>query len=66
MGRALILGGLILLVMGLLVTFGGNFLNRIPGNFELRGKNWVIYFPFGLCLLISLIGTLLSWLLNRR
>jgi hypothetical protein len=66
MGRALIWTGLLLLLVGVIVTFGGSLFNRIPGNFVIRGKGWTFYFPLGLCLLISLIGSLLMWLFGRK
>jgi hypothetical protein len=59
MSRALIVAGILLVLVGVLW-------NRIPGNFELRGKNWTVYFPFGACLLISVLGSLLLWLFGRR
>ena len=66
MGRALIWAGVVLLVLGILFSLGPNLLNKIPGNIELRGKNWTFYFPFGLCVLISVIGSLLLWLFGKR
>jgi hypothetical protein len=66
MGRALIWAGILLIFLGILFSLGGNLWNKIPGNIQLRGKNWTLYFPLGICLVISLLGTLLLWLFGRR
>ena len=66
LGRTLIWAGLVLLAAGILISVGGSLWNRIPGNFEFKGKNWTIYFPFGICLVVSILGTLLLWLFSKR
>ena len=69
MGRALIVAGAILIVAGLLITFGGRLpfrLGRLPGDIVIRGKNSVFYFPLATCLLLSLVLSIVLWLLRRR
>ncbi len=69
MGRMLIGLGVVLIVMGLLVTLGERLpirLGRLPGDIVIRGKNTSFYFPVVTCLLISSALSLLMWLLNRR
>jgi hypothetical protein len=41
-------------------------LGRLPGDIQWRGKNTTFYFPLMTCILISLIGSLILWLINRR
>jgi len=61
-GVALIgLGAVVLLLNRLNLPFG-----RLPGDLVWRGKSTTIYFPWVTCLLISILGTLIFWLLNRR
>lgn len=43
-----------------------DFLKKIPGNFAWKLDGVTIYFPLALCILLSLIMTLLFWLLGRR
>jgi hypothetical protein len=67
-GRALILIGLGIAIVGVLVSFGGRLpvrLGRLPGDILIRGKNGAFYFPVVTCLLISVVLTLVMWLLNR-
>ncbi|MDQ6708304.1 MAG: DUF2905 domain-containing protein [Acidobacteriota bacterium] len=69
MGRLIIIAGLTLVAVGVLITFGGRLpirLGRLPGDITLRGKHATFYFPLVTCLLLSLIISLVSWLLSRR
>jgi Protein of unknown function (DUF2905) len=69
LGRLLIFAGLVLIALGALVLLLGRMnlpLGRMPGDIVWRGKNTTIYVPLVTCLLLSLLGTLLLWLFNRR
>ena len=69
MGRTLIILGLVLIVTGVLITFGERLpikLGRLPGDIVIRGKNSVFYFPIVTSLLLSVILTLVMWLFQRR
>lgn len=69
LGKTLItLGGLILLA-GFLVTLLEKSplkLGRLPGDIVLKGKHGAFYFPVVTCLLLSVVFSLLMWLLRRR
>lgn len=68
-GRTLIVLGVVLVVAGLLFTFGEKLplrLGRLPGDIEIRGKNSVFYFPVVTCILLSVILSLVMWLFGRR
>jgi hypothetical protein len=60
-GRLLIYAGIVLIVLGTLITFGVR-LGRLPGDLVFRGKNTTFYFPVVTCVVL----TLLSWLFSRR
>lgn len=66
-GKALVLAGLALVVVGLLVMAGGKvpFLGRLPGDIRIERENFSFYFPLGSCLLISGLLSLLFWLFRR-
>jgi hypothetical protein len=68
LGKLLIAAGLLLVLAGLIVTFAGRipWLGRLPGDIHLRGKNWDVYVPLGTSILVSVVLTLILWLLNRR
>ncbi len=67
LGKALIAAGLLLVGIGLLVTFGikFGFLGKLPGDIRIERENFTFFFPFGTCLLISLLLSLLFWLFRR-
>lgn len=61
--------GALLFAIGLLLWIGERSplrIGRLPGDIVIRGKSGVFYFPLVTCLLLSLLGSLLLWLLNRR
>lgn len=66
-GRPLIVVGAVLLVAGLLLTFGPRipFLGRLPGDIVWRRGNSTVYFPIVTCIVVSLLLTLLFSLFRR-
>ncbi len=67
-GRTLILAGAALVVLGLLFMVGEKLpirFGHLPGDIELRGKNSVFYFPLMTCLLLSVVLSLVMWLLRK-
>lgn len=55
----IVLGGVLYLVSKLGWT-------RLPGDFVYRGKNVVVYIPFGLMILVSVLGSVILYFLSRR
>ena len=68
LGRTLITIGLVLVATGLLVTVVGRFtpLGRLPGDVVFRRGNFTFYFPVVTCVVLSLLITLVMWLMGRR
>lgn len=66
-GKTLILFGLLLVVVGLLWTFGSKIplIGKLPGDIRIERENFTFYFPLGTCILISLVLSLLLWLFRR-
>lgn len=66
-GRLLILLGVVFVGLGLLLTFAGKipWLGRLPGDIYYQGERVTIYFPIMTSLVISLVLTLLLYLLRR-
>jgi len=58
--------GVVLVVVGLVLIFGRKIplLSRL--DFHFHGKGWDFYFPLGTCILVSLVLTLVFWLLRRH
>jgi len=66
-GRLLIGGALVLLVLGgLFLLLGRLGLDRLPGDLVFRRGNFTVYFPIGLMILLSIVGTVVLNVLLRR
>jgi multisubunit Na+/H+ antiporter MnhG subunit len=66
-GKLLIGGALVLLVLGGLFLLLGRFgLERLPGDLVFRRGNLTVYFPIGLMILLSIVGTIVLNILFRR
>jgi hypothetical protein len=64
MGRLLIVVGLVIVAVGLLITWGVP-IGRLPGDFTVRRGNFSFYFPLATSILASIVLTLLMWLFRR-
>jgi len=68
-GRALILIGVVVVVLGLIVSLGEKLpirFGRLPGDIVIKGRHSVFYFPLVTCLLLSVVVSFLLWLFGRR
>lgn len=68
LGKALLgLGFLLILIGGLLVLAGrmGLPLGRLPGDIAYRGKNVSVFIPIGTSILISVVLSVLLYLISR-
>ena len=61
--------GLLVAALGVLISLGERLpirLGRLPGDIIIRGKHSGFYFPLATCLVISVVLSLVMWLMNRR
>ncbi|MGA8272771.1 MAG: DUF2905 domain-containing protein [Candidatus Sulfotelmatobacter sp.] len=68
LGKLLVFFGVILVAIGcVLILLGRTNLpvGRLPGDFLYRGKNTTVYFPLATSLLLSVVLSLLLYLINR-
>ncbi len=70
LGKALVIIGLLIALLGLLVWGGGsvplvNRLGRLPGDIYIRRDNFSFYLPITTCILVSIVISLLIGLLRR-
>lgn len=65
-GRLLIVVGGVIVVAGiLLMAFGRLGVGKLPGDIVVRRGNFTFYFPLMTSILLSLILSLLFWLMRR-
>jgi hypothetical protein len=65
-GRLLVIFGLVLVAIGLLwplITKMG--IGRLPGDIVVERENFRLYIPLATSLIISVLLSVLFWLLNR-
>jgi hypothetical protein len=68
LGKLLLGIGLLLVLIGGLVLLAGRLglpLGRLPGDFSYRGKNVSVFFPLGTSILISVVLSVLFYLITR-
>ena len=66
MARFLIVLGLVILVAGLLWQYLSQIgLGRLPGDIVIERENMTFYFPLMTCLLLSVVFSLVFWVVNR-
>jgi hypothetical protein len=68
LGKVLVLIGLILVAGGLILLLLGrsNFpLGRLPGDIVYRGKHTTFYFPLATSILVSVVLSLLLYVISR-
>jgi hypothetical protein len=64
-GKLLILTGVFIALAGVILLILGRLgLFKLPGDLVLSGKNWRVYLPIASSIIISIILTLILWLIN--
>jgi H+/Cl- antiporter ClcA len=66
--KYLVIAGLVMVVIGLLLWFLGSkftWFGNLPGDIRVEKEGYKFYFPLMTCLLISLVLTLIIWLIRK-
>lgn len=64
-GKWLIVAGIGIALLGVLMVLLGRVgLFKLPGDLEFGSKNWRIYIPIASCIVLSIVLTLVLWLIN--
>jgi hypothetical protein len=67
-GKTLLGLGLLLVVIGAALLVAGRIglpLGRLPGDFAYKGRGFAVFFPLGTSILISVVLSLLFYLVAR-
>jgi hypothetical protein len=65
-GKWLIAAGIFIVVVGVLMMLLGRIgLFKLPGDLEFGSKNWRIYIPIASSILLSIILTLILWVISH-
>ena len=67
MGKMLIVTGILLITIGIIVMVGTKipFLGRLPGDIIIKKQHFSFYFPLTTCIIISIVLSLLFYLLRK-
>jgi uncharacterized protein YybS (DUF2232 family) len=67
LGKFLVIAGLVTAAVGVILWsgVGKGWLGRLPGDIHYTKGNFNFYFPVVTCLLLSLVLTILLWLLKK-
>ena len=68
LGRTLVFIGGLLLLLGLVLMLAGKVnlpVGRLPGDIVVRGKNTTFFFPLMTSIVLSVILTLVLYVVNR-
>ena len=66
--KIIILIGVVLIVIGLMMLYAGKvpFLGKLPGDIVIRKKNFTFYFPLASGIVLSILATLILYLIGRQ
>lgn len=68
LGKILVIAGLGISLLGLIIWFFGNKLHwfgNLPGDVRYEGKNVRVFAPFMTMLLLSILFSLIMWIIRR-
>ena len=68
LGKALLGLGILLVIVGAALLLAGRFglpLGRLPGDISYRGKNVSLLFPLGTSILVSVVLSVIFYLISR-
>ena len=66
LGRFIAIIGVVLVVVGLAIMLAGRAgipLGRLPGDIVYKGRNTTVYFPIVTCIVVSVVLSLILWLI---
>jgi hypothetical protein len=67
-GKMLIIFGVAAIVIGGILMLSGKvpWIGKLPGDILVQKKNFTFYFPLATSILISVLLTLIFWLIKKR
>jgi hypothetical protein len=67
LGKTLIIVGLVIVAFGVVMTLFGKvpWLGKLPGDIYIKRENFTFYFPLATGIILSVILSLILWLLRK-
>ena len=67
-GKWIIGAGAVIILVGIIIYFFHdklNWIGRLPGDIRIEKENFRFYFPITTMILLSLLGTLIVWVIRK-
>jgi hypothetical protein len=67
LGKFLLVAGIVFVAAGVFLMSGSKLplrLGRLPGDIVMQGRNGGFYFPIVTCIVLSVVLTLVMWIVN--
>lgn len=67
-GKLLVIVGIIVVIIGLILWLGSNkcgWFGNLPGDIRIEKKNYSLYVPLTTMLLISIIASIVIWVIGK-
>jgi H+/Cl- antiporter ClcA len=67
-GKYIVIFGIIIVIVGLVIWRFGNIFSwfgNLPGDIKSKGENSSFYFPVVSCMVISIVLSLLMWVIRK-
>lgn len=68
LGKVIIIFGVVMVVVGAILLLAGRqfpFIGKLPGDIHIKGERFEFYFPLTTCLIVSLLLTVVAFILFR-
>ena len=68
LGRSIIAIGILLILIGAVVTIAGKIpgVGKLPGDIFIKKENFSFYFPLTTCILISIILSAIMYFIGKK
>jgi hypothetical protein len=68
LGKSIITIGIILIIIGLVVTIAGKIpgVGKLPGDIIIKKENFSFYFPLTTCILISIVLSAIMFFWGKK
>ncbi|HAX62099.1 MAG TPA: DUF2905 domain-containing protein [Elusimicrobia bacterium] len=68
LGKILIVVGILLILLGIIFIFGIKipYLGKLPGDIFIKKENLAFYFPFTTSIIISILISIILWLITKK
>ena len=68
LGKILIIGGFVLILLGLFFIFGVKipYFDKLSGDIFIKKENFTFYFPLTTSIIISILFSIILWLSTKK